>query len=50
LYVWVAQSLHKCSQTWLAAQKWSIVSERNLLIPNNGVWNRDFAKTVVPPV
>jgi hypothetical protein len=26
------------------AQEWGILSERNLLIPNNSVWNREFAK------
>jgi hypothetical protein len=25
-------------------QEWGIVSECNLLIPNNNVWNREFAK------
>jgi hypothetical protein len=33
---------------WFFAQKWGIVSERNLLIPNNSVWNREFAKPLPP--
>jgi len=44
LKFWLHNSCTNAPKQWRFAQKWGIVSERNLLIPNNSVWNREFAK------
>ena len=44
LKFWLHNSCTKAPKQRPFAQKWGIVSERNLLIPNDSVWNREFAK------
>jgi hypothetical protein len=43
-YFWLHNSCIIAPEQRLLARQWANSSERNLLIPNNSVWNREFGK------